>query len=468
MTKLMSTFEEPTLSRHTGISLAAGCLAPRPARSIAAVVLTTAAAVMAGAMGPSVPPAAASTVTRSLPQPLTVALGTHTFGNLHAPDAVVARAGPDDVGFYNSEHACCGDEPHGPRLFDVARDRKIWLHDEVNDRMLVWQPGRPSPPIRTVPLPQTIRIVNFTLGPDGTIYATCTGRESSITRLCALTPTGQLRWTAPTAIESGNTPLHMGADGVVYDADTWTPLTTPAGRPLPVAQQRRPTAPSQPLPGRRRLVTTTVSTREHRFTIVDHAGNVVAAWRVTSNTDLGVMRATPALVGEDLVVPLDVSRQTKSKFLWERLILRLAPASRTPQRLALDARTVLGGGEQDTPLRVGPDGRLYQLRSDRSGVSIARYSLAPATPPIPPPPPTIIADIAPHTTTPPATAPPVDQPTVTAPTDALPPAQPAAQAAPEPASSRIIAGLGALAAGSVAAMAVWLLYRRRHPASPSR
>jgi hypothetical protein len=39
------------------------------------------------------------------------------------------------------------------------------------------------------------------------------------------------------------------------------------------------------------------------------------------------------------------------------------------------------GSEHITGLRVGPDGQLYQLRSDRTtGVSIARYSLAPTKP----------------------------------------------------------------------------------------
>src|SRR6266496_1474740 len=67
-----------------------------------------------------------------------------------------------------------------------------------------------------------------------------------------------------------------------------------------------------------------------------------------------------------------------------------------------------------------------------------------------------------------ATAPPVTQPHVAAPAVAEPPAQPATTAAAQPASRWIIPGLVALGSGTLAALGVWLLYRRRHPAGPSR
>jgi hypothetical protein len=64
---------------------------------------------------------------------------------------------------------------------------------------------------------------------------------------------------------------------------------------------------------------------------------------------------------------------------------------------------------------------------------------------------------------PPATAPPVTQPQVPAPTVAGPATQPAAHLA----SRWIIPGLAALGSGTLAALGVWLLYRRRHPAGPA-
>jgi hypothetical protein len=66
------------------------------------------------------------------------------------------------------------------------------------------------------------------------------------------------------------------------------------------------------------------------------------------------------------------------------------------------------------------------------------------------------------------TRPPVSQPIVPAPTVTGSPTQPASPAAARPASRWIIPGLVALGSGALAALAVWLLYRRRHPAGPSR
>jgi hypothetical protein len=87
---------------------------------------------------------------------------------------------------------------------------------------------------------------------------------------------------------------------------------------------------------------------------------------------------------------------------------------------------------------------------------------------------TLVVRAAPSPTTTPApaaptaTTPPVTQPQVPAPTVAGPPAQPATTAAAQPASRWIIPGLAALSSGTLAALAVWLLYRRRHPGGPSR
>jgi hypothetical protein len=67
------------------------------------------------------------------------------------------------------------------------------------------------------------------------------------------------------------------------------------------------------------------------------------------------------------------------------------------------------------------------------------------------------------TTTPGPMAPPVTQPQPPAPTVAGQATQPTSQLA----GRWIIPGLVALGSGTLAALAVWLLYRRRHPAHPS-
>ena len=72
--------------------------------------------------------------------------------------------------------------------------------------------------------------------------------------------------------------------------------------------------------------------------------------------------------------------------------------------------------------------------------------------------------ITPEPMSPPPAGPPVTQPQTPAPMVAGPHTQPTSQLA----SRWVIPGLAALGSGTLAALAVWLLYRRRHPARPSR
>ena len=368
------------------------------------------------------------------------------------PQAIVARAGPNDVGFIRGQEG----GSFGPWSFDIARDGSLWLLDEVNDRLLVWQPGLPGRPARTVPLPFKAA-VELALGPDGTVYVTSWPAQEPH-YLYALTSSGQVRWKTLDTAETFRGRLLMGTDGVLYaekDA-AWAPMTDTHGRPLPVTEQRRRTSPYQPLPGGLRLATTSPSSHERRFTLLNQAGQAVRAWRVTSQTELGGLIGLPTLLGDDLVVTFAVTQQTTTRFLYEYLVVRLAPAGGTRQRFALDARALWG--DKQTELRVGPDGQFYQLRSSpTTGVQIARYSLDPTQPA---PPTTTPAPTAPPVTHPPVTHPPVSQPAVPAPAVTGSPTQPASQ--------WIIPGLVALGSGTLAVLGVWLLYRRRHPAGPSR
>jgi hypothetical protein len=311
-----------------------------------------------------------------------VPLGTHRFGRLRAPDAVVAHAGPSQVHFSQPLPAggCgCGDGHDGPKLFDVSRDGSIWVLDGLAHRLLVWRPGQPGRPARTVRLPRNLWPRDFALGPDGTIYL-------DAGKLYALTPGGRIRWSARTTIAIGNARLLMGDDGVLYTNSAgnpppvvWTPLTTPAGRPLSLAVQRRRKSPLQPLSGGLRLRTQWRSNHDVRFETVDRGNRVVNAWRVTSRTPVMGMRAWPTLVGGDLVVPFDVTRGTGRELLWEHLVVRLAPGGAVRQRFSLDARAVWGDEDASTPLRISADGNLYQLRTrPATGVRIAAYSLGPA------------------------------------------------------------------------------------------
>jgi hypothetical protein len=316
---------------------------------------------------------------------VSVPLGTHQFGHLRSPDAVVARAGLSEVGFKKDGHGCgCMDGPGGPVLFDVARNGSIWLFDVLNHRLLVWRSGQPAHPVRTIKL-KGLDVRDFALGRDGTVYLYAVYAKPPIgdsgANLWALTPKAKVLWRAHALM--GNA-LRIGPNGALYSvgvkrASAWTPLTTSAGRPLSLAQQRRGTMPFQPLAGGMHLIANQLSPHEVHFALVDRAQKVLRAWRVTGRTQLALAPGTltPAIVAGDLVVQLDVSRQTKGAFLWEHEVLRLTSSgSRTS--FSLDAKAVCcnDGTGAITPLRIASDGRLYQLRTNpKTGVEINRYSL---------------------------------------------------------------------------------------------
>jgi hypothetical protein len=401
--------------------------------------------------------------------PVSVALGTHRFGHLRAPDSIVAHADPSAVGFYQPPAGQDG-VAYGPWSFDVARDGSIWLLDVVKHRLLSWRPGQPDRPAGSVRLPQDPleRVADFAVAPDDSIYATYVpppGPGPKTLRLAKLTPDGKVLWTAATTVEIFNARLRIGPDDALYVAgghdgtQDWTPLTTPAGRPLSLADQRRGTSAQQPLPGGLRLAASFPSNSERRFMLSDEGGRAGRAWRVTSKDSLGAAAATPALVGGDPVVVIEVSRETKKEFLYELEVLRLARTGASVRfALAPEGRVVWG----DTPItgvRIGPDGQLYQLRTSRTGgVDIARYSLDPVQHNTPP-------------TTAPAPKPsdpkgqPIDNGGIAAPPTTVAVAQPAA----DPAATRSAVGawlpwVAGVAASALAGLVMWLLYRRRHPA----
>jgi hypothetical protein len=325
---------------------------------------------------------------------LRIDLGAHRFGHLTRPDAVVARAGAAAVGFECGKPSMCpGARPssdscgcidtvaQGPTGLDVAADGTVWVFDGVKHRLLAWRRGRPAPPVRSVRLPVDVHDSDFVVGRDGTIYVF----GGNVTRrpylwLYALRPTGAIRWKAQSTIGSSQARLLLAPDGSVVAAGpaavpTWTPLTTPAGRPLTLAVQRARSGPLQPLGGGLRLSTTVLSPREVHFALIDAERRVVRAWRVTSRTTIAPERISASLVGGDLVVALSVTRDG-TPFRWEDVALRLTADGRVRSRLVLNPRTVWDpdGSTTRTTTRIVPDGRLYQLRTDPAkGLTVTRF-----------------------------------------------------------------------------------------------
>ena len=319
-----------------------------------------------------------------LEHPVVVRLGTHVFGQTRAPEAVVAHVRPAAVGWGEPGN------PSGPETFLVGPDRSIWLHDEVNHRLLVWRAGSPGAAARSVALP-FLNAEDVALGPANTLYF---DREIPSIRRFFLyrlsLATGKVLWKSElkTGEVGGNTALRVGPDCALYAlaADLgWVPVASPGGQPLSPAEQER-RAGYQPVSSGLRLVSDTYAPfvgeggshpdpREVRFALIDRAGRLVRAWRVVSRTAISrTGYYTAALVRGDPVVVLDATAGRDRDFKWEYEVLRL---SRSGAKAHFSLRHAVFGDNLFADLRVGPDGKLYQLGSSpTAGVTISRYALA--------------------------------------------------------------------------------------------
>jgi hypothetical protein len=320
--------------------------------------------------------------------PVVVKLGTHQYGQTRTPDAVVARASADEVGWDIGEGL-----PLGPQTFNVARDGSVWLQDSVKNRLLMWNPGQPDQFARAVPLPGYAAQGDFVFGPGGSIYASAPGDRTYHSAVFRLSSTGvvlqairltdKVRFRVPL-------PLRTGPDGTLYlsvgefdfarprNDYGLLPVATPGARPIPVAQQvRRTLWGYQPLARGLRLVSEgyvpTLSekgTHDIRFGLVDRHGRIVRAWRILSRDETygsDPLLFSPALVGGDPVVKLSFCCPL------ENVILRLGPHG-TRARFSLPFS--IWGDALYADLRLGPDGKLYQLTTSHdTGIAIYRYSL---------------------------------------------------------------------------------------------
>ena len=350
-------------------------------------------------------PAAGSRAPQSawiLEKPVVVRLGTHRFGHTRAPEAVVARARADQVGWQIPPAGCGCGPSFGPETFLVGRDGAVWLDDDLDNRLLGWNPGRPDEIVRTVPLPDRSADHDVALGPSGSFYVTgVEGRGAAVhVVLYRLSATGRVLWKSKlagslddfTSFNLGwNSQLRTGPGGTLYALAgmnglpggewAWMPVATGAGRPLARAEQRRGTHwPDQPLSRGRRLISEVYTPpgydgapHEARYALLDRRGHVLRAWRVLSRTDISFDFATPELVGGDPVVVLDATAQTPDGFDWEYVVLRLGRHG-TRARFSL-GRAVFGDNLL-ADVRIRPDGKLYQLASSPdTGIVISRYSL---------------------------------------------------------------------------------------------
>lgn len=332
-----------------------------------------------------------------LAKPFVVRLGSGR-GEARAPEAVVARAPASAVGWRDPPPG--EGLKAGPQTFLVARDGSIWLEDEINNRLLVWRPGAPDAIARVVPLPAGSDGSDLAFGPGASLYLTRivgVGTKTHIV-LDRLGPSGTRVWEAKlggvyspfakTFVLGNNAPLRRGPDGALYclafmgmfgaDEWGWMPATTPSGRPLAPAAQRRGTRwPFEPVAGGLRLIgpelyapRDDVAAHELRYALVDRHGRVARGWRILSDTGIDLHLTVTEVVAGDPVAFLDRYGDGAAPG-YE--VLRLG---RHGLRDRFSLPRALWGDTALPDLRVGPDGRLYALAtSPATGVAVARYAL---------------------------------------------------------------------------------------------
>ena len=117
--------------------------------------------------------------------------GSSPVRALRAPDAIVARAGPNEVGLCAARIR----RADGPSSFDIAPDGSMWVLDRLNHRLLVWRAGQPARPARSVKLPRNLNVSDFALGRNGMIFIragdTANLGKGNKDHLYALTATGR-------------------------------------------------------------------------------------------------------------------------------------------------------------------------------------------------------------------------------------------------------------------------------------
>lgn len=331
----------------------------------------------AGGQPVTIPPAGPRAPYRSwiVDHPATIALGTHTFGNLRAPGAIVARAAagddPGEVGFNLPKQG----ESTGPSSFAVARDSTIWVADQVNDRLLVYAPGAPDSPARTITMPAGP--LEVAIAPRGTVFV-MTGAPHyppNPRMVYAFSPDGRQLWAVPAAGQIFNPVMIADSDGVpwIHDETGWIPVTDRAGHPFAVAQQQRQTVAYQRIGGGLELVDTAVWPHSDWIGLATTAGSLLRTWKITSSSDFQPM--WQAMIGPDLVDIGSVQKQAGGHVATEFLAVRISKDAQVLDQVSMDAHLSFNWGEF-TPVRVGPDGRLYHLQTSPDwGMRVARYTL---------------------------------------------------------------------------------------------
>jgi hypothetical protein len=289
-----------------------------------------------------------------------VALGRHRFGKTRPGRVLVEAswgAGARRVGLRRGV---------GPSSFAVVRDEVIVL-DQVNRRLAVYRLAAASRP-RHVPIRFLGGEGDLAVAADGTAYVLDAGAPKEHVAFVRSYTAG-LRPLAETRVaEAPSDRLSIGPDGALvhgFPSEQWLPVGE--GRQLlGREEQERGARPARTFPDGRQVIVK-ATPFEARLALFDRNG-VAGSWRLTSVTRLGEVQLAEQY-GRGLVVILRLHAARRAE--WQ--VLELTPDG-TNGRFSVRPveRAAAGAGA-----RFRLAGRyLYQLRSGRSGIQIARYDLS--------------------------------------------------------------------------------------------
>jgi hypothetical protein len=301
----------------------------------------------------SVPSGGEAAPQLSLPlrDPVTIALGAHTFGAVRGPDAAAARAdwgsGPGEVGVTGSRALGYS----GPSSFDVEPDGTVDVLDSVNGRVLRWSRGGRTVQIR---LAGALELADFAAEPDGSFDVL-----DEHDTLRSYRSDGTQRWAQKLADRTW-AKLTRGPSVLEQPSEQWMPVADD-GAPLTRAEQQRAGRTAH-----HGIVVDRVGPGELRVAGVTPNGTL-RSWRITSATPLGEVQLAETH-GNGGVVVTRTYTDDRDEFLVlvlgsDGLVQRFSVESASWTETAPLARFRLAGGA------------LYRLQTSPTGATVDRFDL---------------------------------------------------------------------------------------------
>jgi hypothetical protein len=290
----------------------------------------------------------------------TVDLGAARFGAMRAPSSVVRGfswgRGDTAIGLDSGREQ----SRIGPSAFDVAPDGTVVVLDQVNRRLVELRPGaKPA----HVPIDFVGGEGDLAVGADGSIYV-LDSSETPMVR--AFTAVGAPIAATPLG-ETTADMVRIGPSGPLvhaYPSEMWLP-TGPGRPPLAAEQQLAAAQPARSVEGGLAVVVR-ASPAEVKVALV-RGEHVVHTWRLHSETSFSeVQLAEPYRGG--MVVVVRLWNEKRAEFR----VLRLAPGGLVESFAVEPAEWAETASL--SRFRLHGD-TLYQLRSDPSGVEIARFEI---------------------------------------------------------------------------------------------